>query len=632
MEKSDKKGFFKPCPPNLNLSMKLTALLLVVSIFSVQASVYSQKNEVTLDLERVETRKVLERIESLTDLKFFYNNKKIDTERMVSVKVVDRPVSEVLDILFEGTSIYYILRKRQVILKRRDIRKSSPTNTGDQSSITDEKVVQQFVSGIVTDANDAPLPGANIVEKGTTNGVQSDFEGNYTISVNNNSILVFSYLGFKTQEILVDQRTSIDVTMVEDAGQLSEVVVTGYTTQTRGDITGAVSSVDISEAVKAPLVNVAEALQGRVPGVTITNNGNPGGAPKVTVRGFGTSNNTNPLYIIDGVQTDNPDVLNSINPNDIDQMNVLKDAAAAIYGARASNGVIIITTKSGGYNMDKPIISVDTYSGYASATNLPKMLNAQQHAEMIWQSLSNDGVDLTHPQYGTGPNPVVPSSLVNYTVVRSYDPIQRGPASAPVKPGGTKWFEEITRTAVVQSGSVSIQNGNKTGKYFMSANYLDRDGILLATGFKQAITRLNSEFRLFDNILIGQHLSASFSNTVSGNSIDEAYRSNPLIPVYDDEGRFAGTGAQGIGDARNPVAELLRGKDDFNKLFRIFGDIYLSAELFDGFTFKTRMSGNLESSNYRSFQALNPEHGEPLSTNTLTQGSANSFIGRGVIR
>ncbi|WP_372973216.1 carboxypeptidase-like regulatory domain-containing protein, partial [Muriicola sp.] len=206
---------------------------------------------------------------------------------------------------------------------------------------------QQTITGTVTDDLGAPLPGANVLVKGTTNGTQTDFDGNYTITADANAVLVFSYIGFARQEVPVNGRSRIDVQMAEDASQLSEVVVTGYATQTRGDITGSVASVDIAEATKVPLVNAAEALEGRVTGVTVTNAGTPGASPKIVIRGFGTSNNTNPLYIIDGVQTDNPSILNSINPGDIEQMNVLKDGAAAIYGARASNGVVIITTKSG---------------------------------------------------------------------------------------------------------------------------------------------------------------------------------------------------------------------------------------------------------------------------------------------
>ncbi|NER16113.1 SusC/RagA family TonB-linked outer membrane protein [Spongiivirga citrea] len=486
---------------------------------------------------------------------------------------------------------------------------------------------QQTISGTVYDSDGAPLPGASVVVKGTTTGTQTDFDGNYSISAASDATLVFSYVGFATQEVAVNGQTTIDVTLAEAENQLSEVVVTGYSTQTRGDITGSISSVDVSEATKAPIVNAAEALQGRVTGVTVVNNGNPGAAPKINIRGFGTSNNTNPLYIIDGVQTDNPSVLNSINPNDIAQFNVLKDGAAAIYGARASNGVVIITTKSGGYNMSKPVISVDLYTGFSQATNIPELLNAQQHGDMLFQSAANDGVAaFSHPQYGSGANAVVPTTLNGYTRVVSYNPIVRGPASASVTPGGTDWLDAILDTAPTQSGSISIQNGNETGKYLMSASFLNRDGIQRTTGFKQGITRLNSEFKLNEYITIGEHLSASFSNTVNGNQVNGALRSSPLIPVFDDEGRFAGTGgAGGLGNARSPVAQLERGADNFNKLFRVFGDVYLSAKIFDGFTAKTTISGNIESFDSRSFQALDPEHGEPLGTNTLTEQSINNY-------
>src|SRR5665811_152466 len=256
MEKSDKKGFFKPCSLNLNLTMKLTVLLLVVSIFSVEASVYSQKNEVTLDLERVEMRKVLETIESLTDLKFFYNNKKIDVERLVSVKVIDRPVSEVLDIMFEDTGIYYILRKRQVILKLGDIGKPSSKDSGDRSSVTDEEMIQQSVSGTVTDSNDMPLPGANVVEKGTTNGVTADFDGNFSLNVaNDDAVLEVSYIGFATKEVVVNGQSTVNVQLEESAEGLDEVVVVGYGTQKAATVTGSISAVKGEELRRTPSVN-----------------------------------------------------------------------------------------------------------------------------------------------------------------------------------------------------------------------------------------------------------------------------------------------------------------------------------------------------------------------------------------
>ncbi len=488
-------------------------------------------------------------------------------------------------------------------------------------------IAQSTVTGMVTDEDGQPLPGANVLVKGTTNGTQTDFDGNYTITADSDATLVFSYIGFASQEVAVNGQSTINLSLAEDASQLDEVVVLGYSTQTRGDLTGSVASVDISEAVKAPIVNAAEALQGRVSGVTVVNNGNPGAAPKINIRGFGSSNNTNPLFIIDGVQTDDAGVLNSINPNDIDQMNVLKDGAAAIYGARAANGVIIITTKGGGYNMDKAQVSVDVYSGFAQAGNVPELLNAQQHGDMLFQSAANDGVvGYSNAQYGGGASAVVPSSLNGYTYVTSYDPaITKSPASATVAPGGTDWLDEIMRTAPTQSASVSVANGNESGKYFFSANYLNRDGIQLSTGFKQAVVRANTEFKVGKSVTIGQHMSASFSNTINGNRVEDALRMNPLIPVYDDEGRLAGSAAPGTSNTRSPVAQLIRGKDDFNKVFRVFGDVYLSAKLADGLTAKTTLAGNITAYNGRTFNALDPEHIEPLSTNTLTERGNNGF-------
>ena len=494
------------------------------------------------------------------------------------------------------------------------------------SSIIDD-VFQQTITGTVTDDTGAPLPGANVLVRGTTTGTQTDFDGNYTITANEGDVLQFSYIGFAAQSITVGTSTTINVSMQEDASQLAEVVVTGYTSQTRGDITGSVASVDISEAVKVPLVNAAEALEGRVTGVSVTNSGTPGSSPKIVIRGFGTSNNTNPLYIIDGVQTDNPSILNSINPGDIDQMNVLKDGAAAIYGARASNGVVIITTKSGSYNQTEPTVTFNAYTGISRATNIPDLLNVQQHGDMIFQSLANDGASVEHPQYGSGPSAVVPSTVQDYTRVVSYDPIVRAPRSATVSPNGTDWFEEITQNAPTQNFDLSISNGNETGKYFLSANYLNREGIMNDTGFKQGVTRLNSEFKISDKVRIGEHLNASFSRQAEGTleAIGMAYRFTPLVPVFDDEGDFAGSGGPGLSNTRNPVALLSRAKDNYNKIFRVFGDVYLEAELYEGLSVRTTFSGNVETFSQRRFQALDPEFIEPLATNTLFEQDINNY-------
>lgn len=481
-------------------------------------------------------------------------------------------------------------------------------------------VSAQQISGTISDEN-GPLPGATVLVKGTTNGTFADFDGNYTIEAASGDVLVFSYVGYNSKEVTVGSADTINV-VLEASNALEEVVVVGYGTQQRGSITGSVASVDVSEATKTPMTNAAEALQGRVSGVTVVSNNSPGSAPKIVIRGFGTSNNTDPLYVIDGVQTDDASVLNSINPNDIEQMNVLKDGAAAIYGARASNGVVIITTKSGGYNMAKARLSVDAYTGYSEATRVPQLLSAPQHGQMIWDSMKNDGLTPTHPQYGSGSSPVVPSTLNGFRRIATYSPLTFEYPTARVNPNGTDWFKEATQVAATQNFSFTLENGNAKGKYLISSSFNNREGILKTTFFKQGTTRLNSEFKVSDKITIGEHVTASFSNANNTNVTDLLLRASPLIPVYTEDGGYAGSAAGQLSNVNNPVADLYRNADNYNKTFRMLGDVYMNVDLGDvleGLSAKTRLSGMIQYFNGRYFTSRLPEAIEPRTGNTLTE-------------
>lgn len=490
----------------------------------------------------------------------------------------------------------------------------------------------QTVSGTVSDET-GPLPGANVLIKGTTTGTQTDFDGNYTLlDVGSDVTLVFSYIGYKTAEVAVNDQTTVDITLEEDASKLDEVIVTGYGTQTRGEITGSIASVEMEDAVKLPVQNAAELLQGRVSGVQVTNSGTPGEAPKINVRGFGTSNNTDPLYIIDGVQTDNNNVLNNINPTDIKEFTVLKDAAAAIYGARASNGVVIITTNSGGYNMDQPVVSLDVYTGYAKITNAVDLLNVDQHANVIWESLVNQQTlnGLTdapsHAQYGGADGnsgPVVPSTVQGAA-------INGVPFNTPVKPnGGTDWIDALTQSGLTSNASVSVANGTETGKYYMSASYLDREGIVKHTGFKRGSTRLNSEFKAGKNkrLTIGEHLNIAFSKATIGTSdaTELALRITPLIPVRNDAGEFAGTEGPELGNSGNPVANNFRARNDYLKNYSFLGDVYADYKITDNLSIKTVFAGGFNILNERTFVALNPEAKESRSAATLTEGDVTQI-------
>lgn len=592
---------------NLMTVMRVILLLITLGISSVYANSTYAQTKLDIDVNDVKLEDLFKEIQDNSEFIFFYKDDLIKNKHKVTINLRKATLSNILNLAFANTGLSYKIDDRQVVIKK------APKIVILQSSDPEVSMLllQSTITGTVTDTDGLPLPGANVLIKGTTNGTQTDFDGNYTITADNDATLVFSYIGYASQEVSVGGQSAVNVTLAEDASKLEEVVVLGYSTQTRGDLTGSVGSVDISEATKVPIVNAAEALQGRVAGVTITNNGSPGASPVVRIRGYGTGNSNDPLYIIDGVQTDDGSILNSINPADIDQMNVLKDGAAAIYGARASNGVVIITTKGGGYNMDTARISLDTYTGFSVATNVPELLNTQQHGDMIFQSVLNDGGIPNHPQYGNGASPVVPTT------------IQNAPVSATVKPGGgTDWLDEIYRTAITQNASITLENGNEKSKFLFSASYLNRQGVQIETGFKRGSVRLNSEFKIGDRIKVGEHLNVSFDRRSGGQSWSNfALRMSPLVPVYDDEGEFGGNYSNGTGlsNPNNPVAEATRQADDYNKTLRIFGDVYATLDIVDGLQFKTSIGGSLTGYNDRSFRKKIPESSEPLSLNTLRE-------------
>jgi TonB-linked SusC/RagA family outer membrane protein len=475
---------------------------------------------------------------------------------------------------------------------------------------------ERVISGTVTDENSESLPGVNIIVKGTATGSITDFNGAYQVNVpEQGSSLIFSAIGYDIQEIVIGARSVIDVTMTVNVEELEEVVVTGYTTQSKKSVTGAVVSVDIGEATKVPMLNAGEALQGRVTGVTVTNNGEPGGVPNIRIRGYGTTNNNDPLYIIDGVQTTDAYVLNTINPSDIKQMNVLKDGAAAIYGARASNGVVIITTKNGSYNKGKVTLTAEAYFGTQRAINLPELLNAEQHMQMIATTYLNDGSTADLALYGDINNPSVPYGTdIGGTTMR-------------VAPGGgTDWMSVLYRDAPVQNYAVSASGGNEASKFMMSLQYQNRDGVQMATGYDRVTTRLNGEFSIKDRVRIGQHMNVSFENGNTPNSHEAALRASPIIPLYDQDGNYGGTYAgKALGNAANPVAENERSSDNFNKTLRAVGDVYLEADILENLTFKTTAGINYRQFENRGFAPSNPEAEAPRADPILYRGEQSNY-------
>jgi TonB-linked SusC/RagA family outer membrane protein len=494
---------------------------------------------------------------------------------------------------------------------------------------------QMKVSGKVFDNHGETIPGVTVLIKGTTNGTITDSDGAYQIEVNSGATLVFSYIGMQTESIEITDQTTLNVTLQPDVIGVDEVVVVGYGTKTKEELTGAVSSVSSSQLKVSNESNVIGRLQGQVSGVTITSANTPGGSATIRIRGIGTINDANPLYIIDGVPAAPG---NNISPGDIESISVLKDASsAAIYGTRGANGVVIITTKRGHINQ-QPNINFSIRTGISKAVNQYDMLNTNEYADAVWLSFKNRGVAPVHAQYGSGSTPVIPDYILPAGAMEgdpATDPaLYNYPSYVIFKANkeGTDWYDEIYRNAFVQEYNLSVSGGSKKATYAFSGNYLDEDGILINTNFKRYTFRMNSDAKFKSWLKVGESLQAVYteqkgnmSNDSEGSPISFAYRAQPIIPVYDIMGHFAGSRAPEMGNTKNPVAMLDRSKNNIGKWARVIGNIYGEITFFKGLTAKTLFGYNYGQWNSKSYILPSYEDSEPNKTNGLNVGSSHSF-------
>ena len=434
---------------------------------------------------------------------------------------------------------------------------------------------QTEITGTVFDETGETVIGATVMEKGTTNGTVTDFDGTFVIKVNPGATLVFSYVGYLPVELPASN--GMTVTMQEDALALNEIVVTGYTTQRKADLTGAVSVVSVNDLLKQNENNPIKAMQGRVPGMNIAADGNPSGAATVRIRGTGTLNNNDPLYIIDGVPTKAG--MHELNGNDIESIQVLKDAASAsIYGSRAANGVIIITTKGG--KDGKVKIDLDASLSVQTYANKMKVLNAKEFGQMMWQGYVNDGLNPNlnglgyHYDWSYDANGV--PMLNGITMSKYLDPAGITPAA------DTDWFKETTRTGLVQQYNVSLSQGTENGTSFFSLGYYKNDGIIKKSDFQRLSARMNSTYKLLNVgdrkiVTVGEHFTVNRTNELQapGGFLENVLQFNPSLPVYTTTGQFAGP-VGGYPDRENPVARLNRNSDNRYTYWRMFGDAFIN--------------------------------------------------------
>jgi len=452
-----------------------------------------------------------------------------------------------------------------------------------------QAVAALTVTGRVLNENNEELPGVNILLKGTTNGTTTNSNGNYSLTVPDGSgTLVFSYIGYLTEEVAINNRAVVDVSLLPDMQSLTEVVVVGYGTQKRTSLTGAIASISAKEVGALPVVNLGQALQGRAAGVSVINNGVPGEAPIIRIRGVGTVNNANPLFVVDGFPTGD---LNSFDTKDITSIEVLKDASsAAVYGSRASNGVILITTKKG--SRDKLRVNAESYLGTERAWQTLDLLNREQYLDYARELQTNSDIFLDK----------TPGSSIPTRIVSGLDqPIYPG-AAQTFGQTDTDWQKELFRTGILQQHRVEVAGGTDVSRVYASAGYFQQQGILIGSGYRRGNFRLNSEHTLGKRVTFGENLYLAYDEQrreqIAGGRtpLNNTIRMLPYLPVYDptNTGGFAGATKDDGSDPENPVRPLYMNRQSPNR-FKVLGNVFVDVKLADWLSY--RFQGGLDVSN-----------------------------------
>ena len=560
--------------------MRISTFLLMVCVFcSYAGNAHSQNAKVSIHMNNVKLDKILNEIENQTDYLFIYNNQ-VDINKITSVKVKNEAVAQVLDRILSGTGINYELEGTHIILTT--------------EAIKDLHAQQQAktVTGTVTDVSGEPIIGANIRIKGTTTGTITDIDGNFSIEAEPQSVIEVSYIGYLTQETVINNQKSIRFLLKEDTKTLDEVVVIGYGVQKKADLTGSVANINTEKLNTQSNANIGQALQGKIAGVNIVSQGGaPGSGTRIMVRGIGTLNNASPLYIVDGMYMNSID---HINPNDIASIDVMKDASsAAIYGSRAANGVIIVTTKEGSNTEGKPIIDLSVNLGISTASKFLDMLDAKGWAEVTTiarQAIGKPALDMA-------------TDLAN-------------------KPDND-WQDIMFRPALMQNYNLAVKGGGKYSTYYTGLGYFNQDGIVKGTNYQRYNIQSKNDYKrgIFS---AGTNLIISFSHDkplhqeLRGGMIGTILQSVPTLEKYDDtrEGGYGGT----YGDVVNiphPLAIIDDNiMDRYNENVKIFANLYAQIELFKGLKYKLNLTPDFSFERYKNY--LN-KYDFGLATNSITQ-------------
>jgi len=555
-----------PLPQKLILHLFLVVCLLL----NIQA-VKAQNTELKLKFKDAPLKEVLTAIEKQSSYTFVYNSKIIDVTRPVTIDIVESNIKTVLDRLLKDAGIAYNILEKQIVLSEKPAEVQKPPVK---------------ISGVVTDENKAPMMGVSVGVPGTSTGTYTDLNGNYTLDVPAQvNQLIYSYIGYNQQEVFIEGRTTIDVQMQQKVQNLDEVVVVGYGSIRKKDLTGSIVSVRTEDLNSLPVPSIGDALQGRASGVQVISSGMPGTDPAFVIRGMSSINSTSPLFVIDGVPVTSG--LNTLNPRDIESLQILKDASsAAIYGSRGANGVIIVTTKRG--NSEKSNLNFDYYYSVQQPVNMIKMLNASEYAAYNNEMLSNAG-EATNPEWAE------PSTLGK----------------------GTDWLGELVNPAPMQNISLSYSSNTGKTNMYTSVNYLTQDGIIINTGYKRLTVQFNADNKVFDFLKFGNNITLNHDVKRSGDyNLKNTMGSLPTQTIYNEDGSFTNQNSlypQWYGGIDNPIGKATLNKNQTNG-YNIIGSIFSELDVLKDFHFKTNFGLQLNIWDDRSWD---PRHAWPAAPQTL---------------
>jgi TonB-linked SusC/RagA family outer membrane protein len=583
-------------------------------LFCLMAMMYAtsaQAQKVTLPGQTKTVQEVMSEIEQQTGYKFFYNNTKIDLSRHVTIKAKKSELSNVLNQLFAGTSVDYKVMDKNIVL--------TVETAPKQQSQSETNAPKRKVTGRITDAKGEPIIGASVKERGTSNGAVTDIDGNFTLNISGNANLEVSYIGFATQNIPVKNNSTLNITMKEDQRSLDEVIVVGYGSVKKSNLTSSVSKITDEALKDRPVSNVTEAIQGQLAGVSAqaTGGGIPGEELTIRIRGVNTINgNSSPLYVIDGVPRDN---MSDINPSDISSMQILKDASAtSIYGSRGANGVVLIETKKGA---GKPTVTFEAYYGLQTAEKKLDLMSGEEWvAYNMWYrnaSYLRSGGSMSDPMSSRPIAYRIPSWWSTFTDF-------------------TDWQSEVLRTAPIQSYETSASASGDMGNIYMSLGYLDQNGIVKYTGYHRYNMRVNGTLNIMKNLKIGANFSYSNSaqNAAATNLGDRNGKDGPLhhalmmsplispgMTVRTAANGYAGTPASTESSADygawwiDPLAQMQQTLDK-TRNDRVQTSVWGEWNILPSLTYKIQFSNNYDGIGYEYFQ--------PASVNRSSYKSAGS--------